>query len=878
MAGHYAPHQGNMWASARLRAAHRAPPRPARATPLEPGSPKQRPAAPPLLASEPARAAHALQRWLQTHGAPDAVALLRAIGARARHALDDAEEVAAAARAAVNGSAGASAAIVEPPVRVEWSAWRLALRLAFWMVFAALGVLRWARALRARAARRLRNAQRRVAMLQQLDAARDYDAWVEAAAELDHVEGRAKWKSVHVPTRSSNCLECDRDDKHCSGSAPEHADALRAVGAVCDLDMLIAKLSELSRLYASGDVRGLAFALRATLQRNYAGVCHPELSNQSRVGTSRIVEDYVHVVSYLLAYIAQSDNAPGPPKRPSASQISSPERVCGAGENSRLLSIENKLLMFNEARIAYGRTALMLSGGATMGINHLGVVKALLDQNLMPKVVCGTSAGALVASIVGIFEDDELLKIIESDDLMNPLTKLPFSFRYFDEHTSTWGRIRRMLRTGVIQDVRMLQDCLRRNFGDITFQEAYMRTRRILNITVCAVRTSSDPPMLLNYLTAPHVLVWSAASASCALPLVFAPVELVAKGYDGRLVPYHPHGVRWIDGSITSDIPLARIGELFNVNHFIVSQTNPHIIPRGMPFLKTRLAMLLKSELQFRYWQALQLNLVPRFLSAIFPHFMQPYEGDVTIMPEISPSDLRRLLCNPTLETVKDSIRRGEKHTFPFLDRIRRQCIIEKALDASVEHVARIQRGEHNADAAAATAASSGDDGHAAENSRGYKRGNSLFGRVPSWLWLDATSILSAAPAAVASRITARTVGNGVAVAPESPPILAGKDSEHIAETMALERDASGSAGLAACGGSPKWSNGALGGAALREGGIMGIGRTELEKMWVEFGVQACTERSVVEPVTDCGEDGEEECGDEEGDRSDVSEEERIIC
>ncbi len=242
--------------------------------------------------------------------------------------------------------------------------------------------------------------------------------------------------------------------------------------------------------------------------------------------------------------------------------------------------------MFNEARIAYGRTALMLSGGASMGIHHLGVMKALLDQNLMPKVVCGTSAGALVASIVGIFEDAELTEILESDDLRNPLTQEPFSFRYFDEHTSILRRMRRFFRSGVIQDVRMLQDCLRRNYGDITFQEAYMRTRRILNITVCAVRASSDPPMLLNYLTAPHVLVWSAASASCALPFVFAPVELVAKGYDGRLVPYHPHGVRWIDGSITSDIPLARIGELFNVNHFIVSQANPHVIPRGMPVLK----------------------------------------------------------------------------------------------------------------------------------------------------------------------------------------------------------------------------------------------------------------------------------------------------
>ena len=36
-----------------------------------------------------------------------------------------------------------------------------------------------------------------------------------------------------------------------------------------------------------------------------------------------------------------------------------------------------------------------------------------------------------------------------------------------------------------------------------------------------------EKPRLLNYLTAPNVLVWSAASASCALPGLYE----VMKGY-----------------------------------------------------------------------------------------------------------------------------------------------------------------------------------------------------------------------------------------------------------------------------------------------------------------------------------------------------------
>jgi hypothetical protein len=47
---------------------------------------------------------------------------------------------------------------------------------------------------------------------------------------------------------------------------------------------------------------------------------------------------------------------------------------------------------------------------------------------------------------------------------------------------------------------------------------------------------SSRQPRLLNYLTYPNVLIWSAAVASCAIPGVFNPVELFAKDPNGVLV------------------------------------------------------------------------------------------------------------------------------------------------------------------------------------------------------------------------------------------------------------------------------------------------------------------------------------------------------
>ena len=48
-----------------------------------------------------------------------------------------------------------------------------------------------------------------------------------------------------------------------------------------------------------------------------------------------------------------------------------------------------------------------------------------------------------------------------------------------------------------------------------------------------------EPPRLLNYLTSPHVVVWSAVTASCAFPGLFEAQELMAKDRQGKLVPYH---------------------------------------------------------------------------------------------------------------------------------------------------------------------------------------------------------------------------------------------------------------------------------------------------------------------------------------------------
>jgi TAG lipase/steryl ester hydrolase/phospholipase A2/LPA acyltransferase len=73
-------------------------------------------------------------------------------------------------------------------------------------------------------------------------------------------------------------------------------------------------------------------------------------------------------------------------------------------------------------------------------------------------------------------------------------------------------------------------------------------------------------------LTAPHVLVWSAAVASSSLPGVFEANRLMVKDADGTVRYESAEGGKFSDGSMEQDLPMQQLSEMFNVNHFIVSQ------------------------------------------------------------------------------------------------------------------------------------------------------------------------------------------------------------------------------------------------------------------------------------------------------------------
>ncbi|KNC96423.1 hypothetical protein, variant [Spizellomyces punctatus DAOM BR117] len=425
-----------------------------------------------------------------------------------------------------------------------------------------------------------------------------------------------------------------------------------ATSNIYDYKLIQFRLEHLAEVRDSGDVAELIYLLRSGLLRNLGGIGDPRLFSRSYLGTKSLIEDYLNQVVTQLQYIQRND--------------------------FEVLSPQQKVEFFHDTRQSFGNTALLLEGGATFGLFHLGVVKALSEHHLLPRIISGSSVGALIAALVCVHTEQDLPCIFQPGGINLK------AFAKKGIKGNITRKITRLLKYGYLMDVKVLEDCVRSNVGDLTFEEAYARSKRVLNITVASTR-KYEVPRLLNYLTAPNVLIWSAACASAAVMGLYESVDLLAKDNYGNIVHWSPSAISWSDSSCESDSPEIRLAEQFNVNHFILSQANPYIAPflskcpQGQgDSLSDKLFIFLSSEIRHRLHQLAQIGLMPRTLQTLFE---QRAQGHITIAPPLSSMDFYQLFSNPTYASLNYWILKGEQSTWPFLSFIRSRTKIELALD-----------------------------------------------------------------------------------------------------------------------------------------------------------------------------------------------------
>jgi TAG lipase / steryl ester hydrolase / phospholipase A2 / LPA acyltransferase len=450
-----------------------------------------------------------------------------------------------------------------------------------------------------------------------------YEEWKRAAVARDEASGRSRWRES----------EESRFYDHATVKA---------------------RLQQLKVLLAADDDRDLLAALDDGMHGNLAGMGNPELYAGAESGTKILITDYIDAVCSGLRRLAAS-----------------PDRVIPEPEKRRFLQ---------RASVGFGASALLLSGGGVYGNFHVGVVRVLIEHDLLPKVISGSSAGALIAAMVGTYLPGELSGAFDESNLAIETQRDPSRVR-----SAVKGLIPRF-------DLQEVERHIERLVPDLTFAEAFERTGIRVNVSVSPADLHQSP-RLLNAATTPNVLVRSAVMASCSIPGVFPAAMLVARGDDGKPRPYLPER-RWYDGSVTEDIPARRLSRLYGVNHSIVSQVNPLALALVRP---TKDRSLLTAPL-YQFWHQSSLGMA-RGLQRLLSHhggrwpevnvainglvsiLSQEYSGDITILPELGLVKPWRGMKALDETQLRALVAAGERATWPKVEMIRNCTNIGRLLD-----------------------------------------------------------------------------------------------------------------------------------------------------------------------------------------------------
>ncbi|KAJ5489624.1 hypothetical protein N7539_004514 [Penicillium diatomitis] len=491
-----------------------------------------------------------------------------------------------------------------------------------------------------------------------LATAQSYEQWEEAAFELDELLSKDMWRQ---------------------NPASRHY----------DYRLILGRLEALMNARESEDILTLVNLLRSGLVRNLGNITSTKLFTHAYAGTKLLIDDYITQVALSIQYVASLQPLP----------------MQTSGFTSQA-----KLELLHDTRQAFGRTTLLLQGGSAFGVCHLGVVKALHLQGLLPRIITGTATGAMIAALVGIRTESELLAMVDGNTV--DLSAFDERRKKHARESWVWTGVRRMTRLllkGHLYDMDLLEECVRANVGDLTFEEAYARSKRILNITI-ATAGKTGTPNLLNYLTAPNVLIWSAAAASNASAVssmsTGTPVTIYCKDETGSIVPwphtqdatFHPwNQVHYHD----SESPLTRIAELFNVNHFIVSQARPFLVPflrsdlnlldrrqTGWSNITRSLTRLALAELRHRLRQLDYLGFLPGSCSRLLIGETIP-GPNLTLVPDLSVRDFLRIFQQPTRARVSEWILKGERGVWPAISALKVREAIEIELDRGYQLVRR---------------------------------------------------------------------------------------------------------------------------------------------------------------------------------------------
>ncbi|MCM1153496.1 MAG: patatin-like phospholipase family protein [Muribaculum sp.] len=224
------------------------------------------------------------------------------------------------------------------------------------------------------------------------------------------------------------------------------------------------------------------------------------------------------------------------------------------------------------------RVGLVLSGGGAKGVAHVGVIKALEENDIAIDCITGTSAGSIVGSLYACgWTPDQILAFFTSKDFSywSTGTINPVNTYYFNKPSPTpqWMSVNLALRDsvspfdGVIPS--NLISPLPMNIEFLKLYSPYSRQcGEDFNKLFVPIRTVCSDVYHKHKIVCGNGSLGDAVRASMSFPLVFKPIEL--------------NGVLVYDGGIYDNFPVDVMQDEFNPEFIIgVSVSGPDSKPQA---------------------------------------------------------------------------------------------------------------------------------------------------------------------------------------------------------------------------------------------------------------------------------------------------------